>query len=221
MSVPFVVVSDFDGTITQDDLVVALTCHVNPDNRAIVNRINARELDLTTGLTRLFETLPSERKPEYVTFLREQVSFRAGFHQFQAVLADSRIPFYIVSNGLDFMLEAVLGPIQEGTAHRIVNQARFDGESIRIDWRYPCTPPCPGGCGLCKHAVVRELRAKYQAPVIFVGDGVTDFNGAQAADQVFARSRLAQYLERTGTPYQPFDRFDTVLDGLFLKEVTS
>ncbi len=215
MSVPFVVVSDFDGTITQHDMVVALTCQVNVDNRALVDRINRRELDLKTGLSALFETLPSEDRSAYETFLAEAATFRSGYHQFQRVLSDAHIPFYIVSNGLDFMLDAVLGPKTEYGPDRISNHARFDTEHIAIDWDYPCQPPCPGGCGLCKHKVVSELRERHHAPIVFIGDGVTDVNGARLADHIFARSHLARFLEESSTPYTPFETFDDVLAALF------
>ncbi len=218
MTVPFVVVSDFDGTITAQDLVVALTCHVNPDNRTLVDRINRRDLDLRSGLTALFESLPSENRQDYEAFIQETLTFRPGFHRFQEVLEEARIPFYIVSNGLDFMLDAALGPQETQAAHRIVNHARFDGPSIAIDWRYPCEPPCPGGCGLCKHAVVAELRARYQAPIVFVGDGVTDFNGAKNADWVFARSHLQSHLDDAHIEYTPYESFDDVLNALFVAE---
>ncbi|WP_207711448.1 MtnX-like HAD-IB family phosphatase [Sulfobacillus harzensis] len=215
MSVPFVVVSDFDGTITERDLVVALTTRFNPANQTVVDQINARQLHLKEGLEILFQTLPSADRSTYESFLRNEAIFRTGFHRFERLLEDARIPFYIVSNGLDFMLNAVLG---ENSPHavRMANQARFDGEVIQIGWQYPCTPPCPGGCGLCKHAVVEELRRRYQAPVVFIGDGVTDFNGALHADTVFARSRLADFLEQAGKPYIPFDSFDDIMTQLFV-----
>ncbi len=215
MAVPFVVVSDFDGTITNEDLVVALTTEVNPDNSAVVDRIQRRDIDLKTGLDFLFGTLKSANRSQYEAYLRETATFRNGFHRFRRLLFESQIPFYIVSNGLDFMLDAVLGD-SVLDHQRIVNQARFDEETIRITWHYPCQPPCPGGCGLCKHAVVEELRRRYLAPMIFIGDGVTDYNGALHADRVFARSRLAAYLQEAGKSFTPFESFDDVVAELFV-----
>lgn len=216
MTVPFVVVSDFDGTITTADLVVALTTRVSEVNRDVVERINRRDLDLRDGLSQLFAALPSRDRASYEEYLRHIAQFRSGYHRFRTVLHESGIPFYIVSNGLDFMLDAVLGGSDE--THRISNTALFDEDTIHIAWRYPCAPPCPGGCGLCKHAVITELSAKYQAPVILIGDGITDFNGAQAADRVYARGHLAHLLNDVGRAYVPYDTFDDVLGDLFCIE---
>ena len=213
---PFVVVSDFDGTITTIDLVVALTTRVDNANQQTVDRINRRELGLYDGLTELFSRLPSGDRLQYEDYLRHLARFRSGFHRFERALKDAAIPFYIVSNGLDFILDAVLGPEEPHGPRRISNQARFDGPSIAIEWRYPCVAPCPGGCGLCKHQVVAELSLKHNAPVVYIGDGVTDINGARRADRVYARSHLAQWLEAEHVAYRPFETFDDILSDLFL-----
>lgn len=212
---PFVVVSDFDGTITTSDLVVDLTTRVDEANRATVEQINRRELSLREGLAELFSRLPSADRQHYEEYLRHLARFRSGFHRFSAVLEKSGIPFYIVSNGLDFMLDAVLGSEESGSPRRISNGAHFDGPVITVDWRYPCHDPCPGGCGLCKYQVVAELSEQFAAPVIYIGDGITDINGARRADRVYARSLLAQWLESEHVPYTPFETFDDVLGDLF------
>ncbi len=215
MSVPFVVILDFDGTITTNDLVVALTTRVHDANRDIVNKVNRRELELRTGLNILFSHLPSRDRQLYEEYLRHLARFRSGYHRFSAVLKDSHIPFYIVSNGLDFMLDAVLGSTPEDGPWRICNKARFDQPSITIEWQYPCQDPCPGGCGLCKYQVVTELRERHAAPVVYVGDDITDVNGAKHADRIYARGLLAQMLGQDGVGYTQFDTFDDILSDLF------
>mgnify|MGYP001770672172 CR=1 FL=1 len=210
---PFVVVSDFDGTITDEDLVVALTTFVDPTNVERVRQINQRQLALKPGLAQLFSTLPTNRRDEYEAFCAQTGRIRTGYHAFRHALATQGIPFYLVSNGLDFIIDAVLGPPTAGES-RITNRAIFDTSVITIDWRYPCEPPCPGGCGLCKHRVIRELKSHYQAPVVLIGDGITDWNGAQVADRVYARSRLSEMMKAQHLPYRPFESFDEVWQDL-------
>jgi len=210
---PFVIVSDFDGTITEEDLVVALTTFVDPENIDRVRRINHRQLALKPGLAQLFSTLPSNRRAEYEAFCAQTGRLRSGYHAFRRALASQGIPFYLVSNGLDFIIDAVLGPPTAGE-YRIVNRAVFDTSEITIDWQYPCEPPCPGGCGLCKHRVIRELQSQYQVPVVLIGDGITDWNGAQVADRVYARSRLGEMMTAHHMPYRPFETFDEVWQDL-------
>jgi len=67
--------------------------------------------------------------------------------------------------------------------------------------------------------VVGELRKQYQAPIVFIGDGVTDLNGALNADLVFARSHLARLFDDMGHAYTPYETFDDVLTELFISHV--
>lgn len=214
---PLVVVSDFDGTITQKDLVVALTTWAHPPNQALVEAINRQEVGLKEGLDRLFAQLPSHRKEEYRHFLARTAMLRPGFSRALAWMKFHNVPFYVASNGLDFIVE----PLLDGLVpldHIFSNQAVFSRSFITINWARPCQPPCVGGCGLCKTSVIEDLRRKHQAPVVLVGDGVTDWPASAHADYVIARSRLADLLTRDGRPYQPFDSFDDVIQiiaGLF------
>lgn len=220
MTPPFIVVSDFDGTITTSDLVAALTTRVCESNRQVVLEITQGQLGLHEGLDLLFSRLPSGDRGLYEEYLRHLARFRSGYHRFRGALTQARIPFYVVSNGLDFMLDAILGQAHDDRSQRICNKAHFDQPGITIEWQYPCADPCPGGCGLCKHAVVSLLRAQHQAPVAYIGDGLTDINGAKNADRVFARSSLARRLQADGIAYTPFETFDDVLEKLFRKEGT-
>ena len=45
------------------------------------------------------------------------------------------------------------------------------------------------------------------SPVVYVGDGYSDRCVALAADHVFARDGLVDYLEEKGVAYEPFEDF--------------
>ena len=66
----------------------------------------------------------------------------------------------------------------------------------------------------CKRSVVDELRNG--EVVVYVGDGYSDRCAALAADRVFARRELAQYLDADGVGYEPFDDFVSVRGALGL-----
>jgi 2-hydroxy-3-keto-5-methylthiopentenyl-1-phosphate phosphatase len=60
-------------------------------------------------------------------------------------------------------------------------------------------------CGdKCKRRSLPETR-----PLVFVGDGWSDRCASLAADRVFARTGLAEYLDDQSVP---FERFDTLSD---------
>ena len=54
----------------------------------------------------------------------------------------------------------------------------------------------------------------YPADAIAIGDSVTDLNMASSAPIVFARDRLAQYLDERNKQYIPWNNFFDVRDRL-------
>ena len=44
-----------------------------------------------------------------------------------------------------------------------------------------------------------------------IGDSFTDRNMSQAVDTIFARDILAQYLQKCGLPYLPYENFYDVI----------
>jgi 2-hydroxy-3-keto-5-methylthiopentenyl-1-phosphate phosphatase len=67
-------------------------------------------------------------------------------------------------------------------------------------------------CGeQCKRSDVGRLE-----DIVYVGDGFSDRCIALGARRVFARDGLAEYLEREGVQFEPFDDFydvERALDG--------
>jgi 2-hydroxy-3-keto-5-methylthiopentenyl-1-phosphate phosphatase len=49
---------------------------------------------------------------------------------------------------------------------------------------------------------------------VYVGDGYSDRCPALAAERVFARAGLAEYLEREGRPFESFETLFDVLNAL-------
>jgi 2-hydroxy-3-keto-5-methylthiopentenyl-1-phosphate phosphatase len=50
--------------------------------------------------------------------------------------------------------------------------------------------------------------------VVYVGDGFSDGCGAEVADRVFARRRLATYLDERGLQFEPFEDFAQIVERL-------
>ena len=60
-----------------------------------------------------------------------------------------------------------------------------------------------------------DVMAKYDfSESIAIGDSITDFNMAMAADLVFARDRLAKYLDQQGKAYIAWNDFFDIRDYL-------
>jgi 2-hydroxy-3-keto-5-methylthiopentenyl-1-phosphate phosphatase len=136
-------------------------------------------------------TLPLEQA---VRWVREHVTVRPGFREF----AVSHRPV-ILSSGFRELIDPVLereGVELEAHANRL--DVKADG--WRAIWRDDAQ--CDECGEACKRGGLPE-----GAPVVYVGDGYSDRCAALAADRVFARDGLAEYLDERGVRYEPFEDF--------------
>lgn len=210
-----VVCSDFDGTITQRDaIVVALERFAPSEWKAITHKIlHDRTITVREGLPMLYNMIPSQRKDEINAYLAEAVTLREGFAEFMAWRKALGIPFYVISGGLDAFIHPLLAPWQ-GDYSLYSNVANFEQATIGVDTPYaPVDCKVCGTCGCCKVGVMEAIPAETHYRVA-IGDSVTDFGMAQVADKVFARSLLADELDKLNLPYTRYRTFYEIQDKL-------
>ena len=87
---------------------------------------------------------------------------------------------------------------------------RFDDSGIT--YYYHHAYPGEEERGNSKALVVGRYR-QLGYHILYAGDGRSDFEAAELADVVFARSFLAEECERRQVPYRPFADFGVVLDA--------
>ena len=140
---------------------------------------------------------------QVVAWLLEHARIRPGF----AELARAYRPL-IVSSGFHETIEpllereGVLGAV-ELRANRL--DPRPDGWRVRFRSDHSC-----GTCGEpCKRRDLPE-----EGVVVFVGDGYSDRCAALAADRVFARDGLVEWLRTRGVPFEPLTDFHELAEQL-------
>jgi 2-hydroxy-3-keto-5-methylthiopentenyl-1-phosphate phosphatase len=208
---PFIVVSDFDGTITIDDLTNFIwDAHVPYDWRAVLTPLS-REGMLTPleMIGRGYGDVPVA--PEA---LLEQVlpqgRLRAGFADFVQACGARRWPFEVLSHGLSFYIRPLLPPGVALTA--------FEGRFEQGRWNVDLPPgmSVPRGKDF-KSLVVELLRARHPGhATVYVGDGRLDFPAARTCDLVFAvrGSTLASLCFEHGVPFTAFEDFAEIEQAL-------
>lgn len=204
-------VLDFDGTITTKDIgVEIIKKYASPDWDIGLRRWRAGEFDQRQLMEWEFARLPGDRLTEMREFALSEADVRHGLHGLLELCRSNDVPVEVVSNGMMFYIEAVLG--REGlsdlaivapipTLSGIGNGPVVGfGEGVET-----CETT-----GLCKCARARRLRAG-DRKIVFVGDGISDFCVAEEeADFIIARSSLKDQCVKNGITHNEFRDFDDV-----------
>lgn len=213
-----VIFSDFDGTITQVDVtdqVLSQLAHPSwqeVEQEWVRGVIGSREC-----LVRQLALVDST--PQELDELIDAIPLDPDFTRFQEYAHKRDIPFYVVSDGFDYIIRRVLnragvnGHLGNGS-HLFASSLRISGN--RLEPSFP-EPACAHGCATCKPAIISRV-ANGRGPVIFIGDGHSDRHAARAADIVFAKRQLLAYCRDQNIschPYETFGDVQSTLSSLF------
>ncbi len=203
-------VVDFDGTITEDDLLDTIASRFGDPTvyQEVEDGLHGGHLSLREVITREFAPV---RRPleDVVRWELENVRIRPGFRELVELADERGWRLAIVSSGFHELIEPILereGVDVELHANRV--DASVDGWRVRWEYGDDC-----GSCGeSCKRAVAEDLAGDHE--LVYIGDGYSDRCAAERADRVFACRGLASYLDERGLPYDPFDDFFDVVKRL-------
>lgn len=201
-----IVFSDFDGTITLKDTFVELLREFAPNQAdALMAQMYAQTLTLREGVTRLLESIPSSEYSNMIEFSKPH-SIRSGFPEFLDFLEARNVPCVVISGGIRLMVETVLADLKPRLLG--LHAVDLDGSGDR----FKVIPTYMGETELMAKV---DVMSNYDfSESIAIGDSITDFNMAMAADLVFARDRLATYLDQQGKPYIAWNDFFDIRDYL-------
>lgn len=204
---PVVVFCDFDGTITQEDLIVTVWRTFGPLGwEKQVEDILSRRKNLRDGVAEIFGQIAASQCEEIIQHAAKAVRFRTGFRELLDYCHKRNMTFVVASGSLDFFLDPILEEFRT-LIHRVYSiSTDLSGEKIRLLHPLGCET-----CGLCKARVMGNYPGTFR---VFIGDGLTDVHGALQSDLVFARSQLAQVLEEEDRKYLPYETFFDVIDGI-------
>lgn len=201
-----VVFCDFDGTITAEETFVAMLKHFAPEISAeIMPLLYQRKMTLREGVRKMLESIPSRFYPEIIEFARTK-KVRPGFVELLEFLKQHNVPFVLVSGGVRVMVETVLGDL----IHQIDGVYAVDLD--RSEEYFKVHSDFEADTELV--AKVKVMEQYPTAVKIAIGDSVTDLNMALEAPIVFARDRLAQYLDEYQKSYIDWNDFFEVREHL-------
>ena len=133
---------------------------------------------------------------------------RPGFEELNNYCQANEIQLFIVTNGLEFYVDALL---QEAKLRSIPSYSvGVSGTPRNLEYSYPYATEECWEWGNCKCKVLFEHR-NGGTNIVYIGDGRSDLCAARQADFVFARSTLLERCIELGLPHQEFNDFHDVL----------
>jgi 2-hydroxy-3-keto-5-methylthiopentenyl-1-phosphate phosphatase len=197
-------VVDFDGTITQEDVLdeIARTFGDDEVYREVDEALDRNGITLHEVLRREFEPV---RAPlgEVLEWVHANASIRPGFRELVELARARGWRVVVVSSGFRQLIEPMLDRAGIQGLELVSNEVDPDSDGWRITFfdESRCEV-----CGeACKRTTVRSMVDGGE--VVYVGDGYSDRCAAEDADLVFARRGLAAYLTERGVSFEPFDDF--------------
>jgi 2-hydroxy-3-keto-5-methylthiopentenyl-1-phosphate phosphatase len=202
-----ILVSDFDGTLTIDDVTTLLwDRHLTYDWRhELLPPTYGGQWTPLQMIARGYGDIPVGPE-QLLAEARAHTRLRPGLDTLVSICRARGWPFLVLSHGLTFYIEDLLPPDVAFTA--------FVGDFADGRWKVTLPPGVEVAPGQdFKARVVADLRARHPgSPTVYLGDGRLDLPAAETCDQVFAvrGSKLADLCPRA----RPFDTLDEVVAAL-------
>jgi len=202
------IITDFDGTACTVDLgneilnKFATVSLIDIELAYVQGKIGSR-----IAYERITKRLQGSRG-EMLDHILSIEKLDPFFPEFCALGKDKGIDIKIVSDGLDFYIEAILQKHKLTDIGYYSNLAIFNNDSF-LSIEFPAMNNLCARCGTCKSRILNSYRLIYDK-IIYIGDGYSDFCPSKYADIVFAKNILFQKCTQEGTPCIQFDDFSEI-----------
>ena len=202
------VLTDFDDTAAAETVAeLLLNRFGHPDWKEVRQSFRDGYMDLKEYQEITFRNIEADRATMQ-SYVKEHANLRPYFKELWGYCRANDFPMAVVSQGLDFYIEALLE--KEGVARVPVYAVETEFHSGSISFHYNHAYPGKESLGNSKSFVVESFQER-GCHVFFAGDGRSDQEAARAADVIFAHSTLAKFCDDEGIAYHPFEDFAGML----------
>ena len=201
---------DFDGTITKEDASFTLLDAFAKGNwRYWLDLYRKDKITVGRFNTESFSLVRAD-KQTLVNYTLDEVKIRPGFQQFVDYCQQRNYKLVIVSNGLDFYIDAILNSIGVRDVDVYAASTEFQASGLKVQYIGPDGNKLDNAF---KEMYARFFLEKgYQ--VIYVGNGFSDVQSARLAYHVFARDELLDHCQQIKLGCTTFNDFNDVVSGL-------
>lgn len=202
----FLVLVDFDGTVTQNDVGALFFATYAKDfygeiiSLWLEGKISSKEC--MERLCRLVKISELDLKKFVIS---QKIDDK--FPDFVDLCKCRNIKLVILSDGLDYYIRLILNKFGLEELPFFSNVLKF--EDTKLVPEFPYFDLGCGNCGNCKKNHLKKLRSKDQK-VIYIGDGLSDRCAVTEADIVFAKKDLRKFCVEEGIEHYQFLDFGDV-----------
>jgi 2,3-diketo-5-methylthio-1-phosphopentane phosphatase len=200
---------DFDGTITQRDLLDDLIVQYAVDDswKQIEQQWQAGEIGSRQCLAGQF-ALVRIGEAELEKFL-DSVRLDPGCMPLLALLNKLAIPHAILSDGIDHFIARTLKQHQLNVP---IRSNTIDRTTMGMALRCPLQRAnCRSAAAHCKCGSIEEIGSGGRVS-IYIGDGRSDLCPARTVEHVFAKGALAAALDSEGRKFIRYETLDDVVE---------
>ena len=202
---------DFDGTITTEDTTDAvLRALAHPDWEELEADWIAGRLSAAECMRRQVALIQGDDAA--IEAVLNGIALREGFPPFVRWCEHHGIPLMVVSDGVDRFIRHVLDRHGMTRLPILANCLQGNSGAWRLEQPWS-SRTCAAGSGVCK---CRIARTRLSEPMVYIGDGRSDFCVAGEADLLFARGALVGHCQGRGLAHLPFESFADVQATLAL-----
>lgn len=201
---------DFDGTITREDAsFLILDAFGSKDWRQLFQEYVEGKISVGRFNMTAFARVKAD-EPTLIKLVQDRVKIRPGLHNLLACCDRLGFEFVIVSNGLDFYIQAILRYMGISGIKVFAARTRFGPDGIEARYLGPEGNVIEDGF---KESHLRLFQSKGYR-IIYIGNGVSDVSPARQAYGVFATGDLLACCSEMGINCMPFNDFNDIVRDL-------
>jgi 2-hydroxy-3-keto-5-methylthiopentenyl-1-phosphate phosphatase len=201
------VLVDFDGTITKNDVGALLFNSFSGEkSKRIVSEWVKGKISSKECLQKECDLIEIT-KTQLKNFALSQ-KIDEHFLDFVDLCKREKMNLVILSDGLDYYIKIILQKYHLEDIPFYSNTLRFAGKKLVPEFPY-FDQGC-GNCGNCKKYHLKNLR-RLKQKVVYIGDGFSDKCAIGEADFVFAKNDLKSFCEKERISYFKFKNFRDVI----------
>jgi 2-hydroxy-3-keto-5-methylthiopentenyl-1-phosphate phosphatase len=202
--------SDFDGTITEEDVsFLILDAFADGDWRKLLEEYKVGKITVGSFNKSAFDMV-KEDKETLQEFVKKKVRIREGLPELLKFCRSNNLRFVVVSNGLEFYINTIFTDLGFNDIEIYAAQAAFGPGGIQAGYFGP------DGIELqndFKKTYIRRFQQDNYR-VLYIGNGASDVPSARLADHIFATDTMLAACRRMNLDCTPFTSLNDIVGGM-------